>query len=171
MLVTKHLPILKTKRLKLRPMDINDSEQVVLWRNMEHVVSNSIVKNKIKLNEHINWFKESRKSRIDYIIEIISLNKMIGVLSFKILHVPSKLVFGEIGKYIGEKKELGKGYAIEGTRRWIEFGFEYCNFDQIFSITKKTNFINIHINKRLGLTIDHSYDEKDEYHKMYILKP
>ena len=76
-----------------------------------------------------------------------------------------------INSYPVKKKELGKGYAIEGTRRWIEFGFEYCNFDQIFSITKKTNFINIHINKRLGLKIDHSYDEKDEYHKMYILKP
>ena len=143
MLITKTLPILKTRRLKLRPMDINDSEQVVLWRNMEHVVSNSIVKNKIKLNEHINWFKESRKSRIDYIIEILSLNKMIGVLSFKILHVSSKLVFGEIGKYIGEKEEMGKGYAIEGTRRWIKFGFEYLAIFIAFIIFVLINLIKV----------------------------
>tara|TARA_B100002051_G_scaffold259007_1_gene277993 strand:+ start:556 stop:1071 length:516 start_codon:yes stop_codon:yes gene_type:complete len=168
--IPKILPTLLTRRLRLRPMELIDSKQIVLWRNKEHIISNTIQKKKIQLDNHKDWFIRSRRNRIDYIIEILNKQKMIGVVSFKLLEIKPKLFHGELGKYIGEEDEMGKGFAIEATRKWIKFGFEYMNFHQIFSITKKTNIVNIHLNKKLGFIIDKSYGFNNDFLKMYISK-
>jgi RimJ/RimL family protein N-acetyltransferase len=65
-----NLRCLSTNRLFLRPMLASDAGQVVAWRNSEHVAKMSSQSIKADLTEehHLEWFFESRNSRIDYLI-------------------------------------------------------------------------------------------------------
>jgi RimJ/RimL family protein N-acetyltransferase len=149
--------IIETPRLIMRPMEIYDGEKVVEWRNSSHIKEmNFSDKNKIlTLNEHLKWFESTRKKRIDYIVEVKESKKPIGSFSYVFLEdgeFGGSSKTAEIGKYIGEKSQKGKGYASEASRHWLKYGFETMNFDLIISKTKNINLSNIHINEKVGFS-------------------
>ena len=53
----------------------------------------------------------------------------------------------------------GKGYATEGARRAISYGFEVIGLTEIVSFTAKSNQRSIAVMKRLGMT----YREADDF--------
>ena len=147
--------IIETPRLIMRPMDISDGEKVVEWRNQSRIKEmNFSDKNKIlTLDGHLKWFESTRKKRIDYIVEVKESKQSIGSFNYAILEddeFGGLLKTAEIGKYIGEKSQEGKGYASEANRYWLKYGFEIMKLDLIISTTKIVNFSNIHINEKLG---------------------
>ena len=153
----------------------NKDKRIKVYRNRKQLGLTKSLNKLINYSQGIYLARQdsddtSRRNRIDYIIEILNNQKMIGAVSFKLLEIKPKLFYGELGKYIGEEDEMGKGFAIEATRKWIKFGFDYMKFHQIFSITKKTNIVNIHLNKKLGFVIDKSYGFNNDFQKMYISK-
>jgi len=146
-------PVLLTERLRLRPMSLLDSEDVVRWRNSPHVEAMNRNSGKLSVESHMKWFNESRENRLDYIIEEISNNRSVGSVSFVIRPQVNQNIWAELGKYIGESDALGKGLAKEATKRWIRFGFEVLVLELIFARTKRENLANIEVNKKMGLEI------------------
>jgi RimJ/RimL family protein N-acetyltransferase len=144
----------ETNRLILKPMKIKDSDLIIKWRNSLHIKNFSLKKKMISLEEHKVWFNSTRDKRVDYIFFIKEIMKPIGSLSFKANNsfFKNKLCI-EMGKYLGDTDELGKGYAQEATEKWISIGFNFFDLDNIYVITKSDNFVNIHINKKLGFEI------------------
>lgn len=170
--------LLETRRLRLRPMTEADGEIVVSWRNSDHVASMSRTPQReaLTVEKHLQWFRHTRADRIDYIIEekIPRSDKHpsketpsekntfrpIGSLSFTRRKVPGQLLkncaelkkCAELGKYIGEKTALGKGYGYEATACWLEYGFAVLELDCVIAATLLQNKANIRINKKLGFS-------------------
>ena len=144
----------QTPRLILRPMNTNDTECIIRWRNLEHVSSNSINNSQVFTAErHLQWFVETRNSRIDYIVELREKKIPIGSLSFQ-HHFNTKEQRGAlISKYIGEPEYLGKGIGKEMTYHWLKFGFNALKLDYVVAIVKSSNYANITLNKFLGFAI------------------
>lgn len=151
-----HFDPLETERLILRPMLEDDAHQVVSWRNSKHVSSMSIVTSKqtVSIEEHLSWFKKTRNSRIDYIVELKEKKIAIGSVNLTICKLSNFGKCYELGKYIGEQSALGKGYAFEAAKRWVYYAFESLATDCLISKTRSDNEANIKINKRLGFSVD-----------------
>lgn len=143
---------LMTERLLLRPMVRSDELDVVAWRNSPHIASMSIETNHslLTLEQHREWFSKSRSSRIDYIIEIREEKRAIGSVSFTWRNLSDCRRCGELGKYIGDLEQIGKGYASEATDRWLRYAFEDVGLSCVVSRTRATNLANIKINERFG---------------------
>jgi len=153
MMLLDDYPNLATKRLLMRPMTIADSEVVVQWRNSFHVRSMNRNDQLLDIDTHRDWFLSTRDKRVDYIVALLETGQPIGSTSFTLQKNDSGELWGELGKYIGEKGALGKGFAFEFSLEWIRFGFQVLGIDMIFSQTRKTNLPNIHINQKLGFEI------------------
>lgn len=50
-----------------------------------------------------------------------------------------------------DKNEWGKGYATEGAKACLNYGFESLGFDRIFSFTSKINVRSEKVMKKIGL--------------------
>ena len=159
-----NLPIFHTNRLLLRPMEIKDADLVVKWRNNIRIRNFSQNKTFLTVSKHKSWFLSSRNKRIDYLFCLIDTCKPIGSLSFKINtsdfddNISANV---EMGKYIGDEVGLGKGYAQEATKKWINVGRNFFNFHDILVKTNKENIVNIHINKKLGFRIFENSTKKN----------
>ena len=143
---------LMTPRLILRPMDRSDEVQVVEWRNSQHIASMSIqtFHSRLTIDDHRQWFSNSRSNRLDYIIELRDEKLPIGSLSFSWKELSDCQRCAELGKYIGDLTRLGKGYASEATARWLKYGFEDIGLSCVIARTRATNAANIKVNRRLG---------------------
>lgn len=156
-----NLPVLFTDRLILRPMAVADATRVVQWRNGNHVAEFSKSKDEITILSHLDWFRATRSDRIDYIVLIKENLQPIGSFSYKRHEALDGNRSAEMGKYIGEHAALGKGYAKDGIGAWIEFGFNFCQFDIIVALTRSDNAPNIRINKSMGFLVERDYIEFD----------
>lgn len=52
------------------------------------------------------------------------------------------------------KSEWGKGFAVEGARRCLEFGFEERGLKEIVSLTSKLNLKSIRVMQKLKMVTD-----------------
>lgn len=59
----------------------------------------------------------------------------------------------EIGWRLGSEY-WGKGYATEGAKAALEYGFKYCNLQEIVSFTVPVNVRSIRVMERIGLKRD-----------------
>lgn len=153
---TPTLKLLKTGRLILRPMVESDALTVVTWRNSQHIASMSMqaAHSDLTVEDHLQWFSQSRSSRLDYILELRVDHRPIGSVSLVWREYPGCHFCGEIGKYIGDQSQLGKGYASEAADCWLQYGFLDIGLDCVIARTRATNTANIKINEKLGFTIE-----------------
>ncbi len=54
------------------------------------------------------------------------------------------------------KAEWGKGFAVEGARRCLEYGFKERGLEEIVSLTSTLNLKSIRVMQKLGMTTDPS---------------
>ncbi len=150
-------------RLFFRPMHISDAKTIVNWRNSSLIRDFSFDNKMISIDHHKKWFISTRGYRYDYIFCDKENQVPIGCMSYKISKYLKKSISNriEMGKYIGEEVYLGRGFAQEATKKWLEIGHEYFKFDKIFVITNKKNKVNIHINKKLGFQFSSCAEIRD----------
>lgn len=152
--LSKYRKVISSPRLKIRPLEIKDSELIVMWRNQDYIREVSRQDKKISLSEHKKWFKDSREHRLDYVFIDKKSTVPIGVVSFD-YSKNSDILNGylEMSKYIGNKDYLGKGLAYEVCNALFCFLESKNSIDGIYAITKKDNNINIKLNTKLGFVI------------------
>lgn len=119
-LILPPLHRLETERLILRPMSEVDARVIVGWRNSEHIATMSIQASNgnLTVEGQLHWFRNSRSSRVDYVIETKDDAQPIGSVSLTWRQMPACVRCGEIGKYIGDPAAFGKGFASEAVARW-----------------------------------------------------
>ena len=175
--ISAPMVVLETERLVLRPMTDADANTVVGWRNSEHVSSMSLqtATGELSVDEHLAWFSSSRSDRVDYVLERKENQHPIGSISLTWREFGDRVKTGEMGKYIGDRSALGKGYASEATGRWLRYAFEEIGLERVVSRTRRTNEANIRINQNLGFSI-HQWPEEfgpasDEWIFMRLTRP
>lgn len=162
MFASLNLPSIRTPRLILRPMRLEDAKIVTEWRNAKHVLSKSAASSiHFKEEEHIKWYLSSRESRLDYIVESKIDQVPIGSVSFK-SHRTGQQKVAELGKYIGEKRYLSRGLGFEMTTHWLGFGFDSLGLDLVVARVIRSNEKNIRINFAHGFR-EASLDERSQF--------
>lgn len=93
-----------------------------------------------------------------YAVEIIENQEFIGFIGFLYLDMPVDFApCTEIGWRL-KKSSWGKGYATEGAKRCLEYGFNNLGFTTVYSITAVENQRSEKVMKKIGM---HKHGEFD----------
>ncbi len=68
-----------------------------------------------------------------------------------------------------QKESWGKGFATEGAKRCLEYGFDELNMESIYSITPLKNLPSEHVMKKIGMTKQGTF-EHPAFEEGYWLK-
>ncbi len=72
-----------------------------------------------------------------------------------------------------DNKHWNKGYATEGAKVCLEYGFNNLGIDRIYSFTAQLNIPSINVMKKLGLrkvgTFEHPRVKNDDPLKLHVL--
>ena len=114
---------INTDKLYYPIMDLNDKEKVVKLRNANNVRENYIYQKPITVEEHINYYHTQIETGhiIQYVMMIPDINKVIGCVFLKNIDFDVKTA--EYGVFIGDSKELGKGYGKDALNQMIDIAF------------------------------------------------
>ncbi len=144
------------RELTFQWIDLCEPSLILEVRNSRKVVQMSSSNKEVSKKEHNFFIKNYLKiPRIDLIIIDQLTNKYVGsvIINFTKYGL-------EIGKYIGDKKFLGKGIAYYGMNSFLKFLKIYLSGKKIVAKTMKSNVVNIHINKKLGFLNIKALDDK-----------
>ena len=154
--VFSNIPTLRTERLTLRRMSINDTDDMFDYAKRQDVT------------EYLLWYPhQSKKYTSDYlryigtrynlgefydwaVIETQS-GRMIGTCGFTRFDLPHNSA--EIG-YVLNPEFHGKGYATEAAERVLEFGFEDLSLHRIEAKFMQGNDASLHVMKKLGMKFE-----------------
>jgi len=122
-------PILKSSRLILRPIKIQDAPIFARWFKDKRVVRYLLMQNPLTLSKEIEWIKKTLKEKNQLVWSILNENKkLIGNTCLKLDKNNKSAVFGIV---IGEKDEWGKDYAGETIDLLADYLFKKLKFNRL----------------------------------------
>lgn len=128
--MSKYIPKLKGEKVYLSPMFTDDAEQYARWMNDVEVTR--------YLGHASRCFSlEGEKKALErmvseghnYAIVLKGEDRLIGNIS--LMDVDNLFQRAEIGIFIGEASDRGKGYGQEALRLLIDYGFRFLNLRNI----------------------------------------
>lgn len=164
---------LYTRRLCLRPMEESDASMVVSWRNkgrIRQVIENPQSKD-LTIDDHLRWFRSTRRSRVDFVVIIRDVQLPIGVWSLKQTRDSRMYRAMEQSRYIGEDPALGKGYALEASKCLLYYAFRVLELDKVVTTNKRDNERPQKMNLKLGFTYSEDRTVPNGFVRMLINKP
>ena len=150
--------VLTGGRVTLRPMREEDAEFIIKWRNDPKIHKWLFSNDTITLQSHLEWFRNRKPNRLDFVICLLDSELPIGTVSYTNIDFENRKA--EAGKMLGDRTQWGQGLATEAYRLWIVFGFENLGLYYIYTQTLSTNLKNIRLNERLGFRIEKVLHEK-----------
>jgi UDP-4-amino-4,6-dideoxy-N-acetyl-beta-L-altrosamine N-acetyltransferase len=128
-------------------MKEHDLEDVLRWRNAEHVRKNMFRNNVISFKDHVNWFKRTKNnSTMQYMIFECN-KKAMGVVNFTdIDETNNKCMWGA---YLGEQN-LPKGTGDVLGFFALQHAFENMKIRKLFGEVLAFNTRTIRWHSRLG---------------------
>ena len=150
-LLLKSIPHrINSNRLCYRIMDLDDTYTVVKLRNANHVRDNYIYQKPITVEEHINYYHTQIETGhiIQYVMLTKKTNKIIGCVFLKNIDLEAKSA--EYGVFIGDSKELGKGYGKDALDQMIDIAFNVLMLNSLTLRVLSYNAIAIKIYTNAG---------------------
>ena len=117
-------------KVELRELSLNDTENIVRWRNQDFVLENFIDKRLITKESHINYYHSRIETGLVKQFIIVCDDIDVGTTFLRDIDYQKK--DAEFGIFIGEKDYLSKGVGSKAAKLIIEFGFEKLQLDKIF---------------------------------------
>jgi RimJ/RimL family protein N-acetyltransferase len=128
--MSKYIPRIVGEKVYLSPMFLDDLEQYTRWINDFEVT---------RYLGHASkcYSLESEKKALEklvsdghnYAVVLKEEHRLIGNASiFDVQHIHQR---AEIGLFIGEAKDRGKGYGHEIVKLLVDYGFRYLNLNNI----------------------------------------
>lgn len=151
------LPVLQTQRLLLRPWRQSDlapfSEINADPKVMEFYTHPLSLKESAALAEKIQKEYEERGYGF-WAVEIPGVAEFIGYIGLNYWNKEHKLApFIDIGWRLSSRF-WGKGYATEGAREVLRYGFETLKLEEIFSLAQVDNARSRRVMEKLGMKTD-----------------
>lgn len=124
--------ILEGNKIYLRPMTVQDTDDVVRWRNEEFVRNNFIYRGEFTREIHLNWIKTKVETGevIQFIIVEKGTNRSVG--SVYLRDIDRDELTGEYGIFIGESDALGKGYGNEVAVLMVNYSKNELGLSKLF---------------------------------------
>lgn len=132
---------------RLRPVEMEDLEKVLEWRNSDRIRSNMYTDHVISLEEHRAWFQRYKKDlTAEYMIFEIKANPL-GLVYFTDIDVMNNICHW--GFYLGEiHTPRGSGMAMGVLG--LEHAFTRLNVRKICGEAFSFNEASIRFHKKLG---------------------
>lgn len=144
----------ETARLLIRKFDKNDIDAVFAMRKDEDIMR-FIRQPQTNRSEAENWVElissrwRDEKIGFSALIEKTS-NRFIGWCGLWRLKETNEI---EVG-YAIIKEFWGKGYAVEASEAFLEYGFETLNLEKIVAVANPENRNSWRVMEKLGMTRD-----------------
>lgn len=118
-------------KVRLRPIQMSDTDNIVRWRNNPNVVKNFIFREPFTAEIHTKWMENKVKTGqvVQYIIEDLESGKDVGSVYFR--DIDQTHNSAEYGIFLGEDSARGKGIGSETACLFTRFGLENLGFHRI----------------------------------------
>lgn len=127
----KYFKKLVGKNVYLSPFNPDDAIQNTIWMNnlklTNHIGQSFNVYTLANEKEFLE--QDNSNTNINFCIVRLEDNKLLGNCS--ITHILQVQGTAEIGIFIGDEENWGKGYGTEAIKLLIDFGFNYLNLNNI----------------------------------------
>lgn len=119
-------------RIYLREMNIDDTDDIVRWRNSDSVRKYFIYQGDFTTESHLNWIEQKIKTRqvVQFIIVENESEKSIG--SVYLRDIDRNFSKAEYGIFIGDDNAKGKGYGTQATKLMLQYAFEVEKLHRIY---------------------------------------
>ena len=163
--------IIYGERVTLRPLQLEDAELVVQWRNDPEIRKQLFSQEPLTIESHLEWFRRPKSNRLDFVICLHESERPIGTVNYT--HIDFQNGKAESGKMLGDRTQWGKGLAKEAFRLWLAFGFESLNLTYIYVRILSGNLRNIKLNERLGFQVERvlpkEYQRGDKFYDVVVM--
>ncbi len=141
------------EHLYLRRITEADTDKVVRWRNMPHVVERFIYRAEVTRADHERWLAEQvGTGRVEqFIITLKDGDREIGSQYFT--HIDPEAGNAEFGIFIGEQDALGKKYGTEVLQLAVKYAFEEMHLREVILRVLEDNEWAIRSYKSCGFVI------------------
>ena len=127
------------EKIYLTPMQLDDAEDFVRWRNSDKIKARFIYQKDISVEEQRNWIRT--KVQTDEVVQFVIWdkldNKKIG--SVYLQHFDKEKRECEFGILIGEEPYLGGGRGTEANNLICDYGFNCLNMNRIYLRVRSEN--------------------------------
>ena len=159
------------ERIRLRGVEREDLPLFVTWLNDPEVIKGLIINLPLSSLDEENWFENLAKlppEEKPLAIEIQDENgwRLIGNSSFHNIFLINRCA--EVGIFIGNKDEWGKGYGSETMLLLLKHGFETINLHRIFLRVYEDNHRAIRTYENIGFKHEGRLREDRYYHGEYF---
>ena len=157
----------------LRKITVEDTEQVLSWRNSKLVKQYFLIQDEIKKEDHLKWLKtkvETGKVEQFIIVEKSSERPIGSVYLQDIDRLHKK---AEYGIFIGESNLQGKGYGTLAADMMLTYAFDTLGLHRVYLRVLETNQRAIRSYSKAGFIkearlVDDVYIN-GEYHNIVIM--
>lgn len=116
----------------LRPITDADTNNIVRWRNSDHVRRNFIYQTLFTPESHREWLRDKVGTGLVEQFIIHEKDKDMDVGSVYLRDIDQTHRRAEFGIFIGEEQEMGHGIGSESIRLILQYGFEELKLHKIF---------------------------------------
>lgn len=119
------------RQIYLRPITIEDTDNVVRWRNDKKIVENFIYRKNISREEHLDWLhnKVEAGQVVQFIICDRQTDKPLGSIYLQNFNEVSRQA--EEGIFLGEEEAYGKGIGTEAAKLVLKYAFETLRLHKV----------------------------------------
>jgi UDP-4-amino-4,6-dideoxy-N-acetyl-beta-L-altrosamine N-acetyltransferase len=142
--------------VQLRPINIDDTDNIVTWRNMPDVKKNLYSQDELTPEAHLNWLRTKVETGqcVQFIIEILDAGSVKPAGTVFIKNIDHKNSKGEFGIFIGEREARGKGYAAEATRMILRHAFAALHLNRVYLTVFSDNMAAIRAYEKAGFLVE-----------------
>lgn len=116
----------------MRPITDADTDNIVRWRNSDHVRKNFIYQTLFTPESHRQWLREKVGTGLVEQFIIHSKDAGIDVGSVYLRDIDKTHRRAEFGIFIGEESQRRRGIGSECIRLIVQYGFEKLHLHKIF---------------------------------------
>ena len=124
--------IITGRHVTLRPITDQDTENIVRWRNSDHVRRNFIYQTLFTPESHREWLRDKVGTGLVEQFIIHSTDADMDVGSVYLRDIDRTHRRAEFGIFIGEESQMSKGIGSECIRLIVGYGFATLRLHKIF---------------------------------------
>lgn len=143
----------------LRPISLQDTKNIVKWRNMPFVIKNLYSQQKITEEQHIAYYHSkietgSVKQFIISLSETCNNDNVYDIGTVFIKNIDNHNHKAEFGLFIGDQTVLGKGYGQIATKLMLKYAFDDLSLNRVYLTVLSENTRAIHTYKKSGFVYE-----------------
>lgn len=145
--------ILRGEKVILRPIELEDTDNIIKWRNNKEVSEKFIYRETFTRESHLYWMNNKVKTGevIQFIIHSVEDNIDVGSIYMRDIDMSKKEA--EYGIFIGEDVSRGRGLGIESIKLMLKYAFEELLLDRVTLRVYKDNIPSIKSHEKAGFKI------------------